>query len=180
MSRPAAFLDRDGTINTRPPLHRYVEAPEAFAWLPGAVDGAVMLAEAGFVLVVVSNQRGVARGLVTESTLREIESQIQARLGERGCHVESFRYCRHDRDVQCDCRKPRPGMLLDAARELDLDLRQSWMIGDSPSDVQAGARAGCHTALIAPGDAATDADIRAPTLLEASRLLLATGSTVRL
>ncbi|HEY1775820.1 MAG TPA: HAD family hydrolase [Solirubrobacteraceae bacterium] len=173
--RPAAFLDRDGTLNVSAPEHEYVTALEHFVWLPGAIEGAAALARAGYVLAVVSNQRGIARGLLTEATLSEIEAEIQAALAPHGARVEAFRYCPHELDADCDCRKPKPGMLLELARTLGLDLARSWMIGDSPSDVQAGRAAGTHTALITPAPAAggratsvagPDADITAPTLRE--------------
>ena len=147
--RRAAFLDRDGTLNVKAAEHEYVTDPGGFRWLPGAIDGAVALARAGFTLAVVSNQRGIARGLVSAATLAAIEAEIQRALGPHGVRIEAFRYCPHELDEDCDCRKPRPGMILELARTLEIDLANSWMIGDSPSDVQAGRAAGTHTALIA-------------------------------
>jgi D-glycero-D-manno-heptose 1,7-bisphosphate phosphatase len=171
--RPAAFLDRDGTLNVSAPEHEYVTALEQFVWLPGAIEGAAALARAGYVLAVVSNQRGIARGLLTEATLSEIEAEIQAALAPHGARVEAFRYCPHELDAGCDCRKPKPGMLLELASTLKLDLARSWMIGDSRSDIQAGRAAGTHTALITAGagtpaesDAVPDAELTAPTLRE--------------
>lgn len=134
----------------RPAEHEYVTDPAGFRWLPGAIDGAVALARAGFTLAVVSNQRGVARGLVSTDTLAAIEAEIQRALAPHGVQIEAFRYCPHELGEDCDCRKPKPGMILELARELRIDLENSWMIGDSPSDVQTGAAAGTHTALIAP------------------------------
>jgi D-glycero-D-manno-heptose 1,7-bisphosphate phosphatase len=115
------------------------------------------------VLAVVSNQRGLARGLVSPATLSEIEDQIQAALAPHGARIEAFRYCPHELDAGCDCRKPKPGMLLDLAAALGLDLASSWMIGDSQSDMQAGRAAATRTALIS-GAADSDADVTAPTL----------------
>lgn len=175
MRRAAAFLDRDGTLNVSPAPHRYVERAEDFRWLPGAADAAAALAGAGYVLVIASNQRGVARGMVTAATLQQIEHEIQAELARRGQTVSAFKYCPHDLDAGCDCRKPRPGMLLQAARELELDLARSWMIGDSASDVAAGHAAACQTALIGTPDTAPDADLHAGSLLEVSRLILDGG-----
>jgi D-glycero-D-manno-heptose 1,7-bisphosphate phosphatase len=160
----AAFLDRDGTLNARPPEHEYVTRAEDFAWLPGAIEGMLALADAGFVLAVVSNQRGIARGLVSQETLAAIESEIQSALEPSGVAIAAFRYCPHELDAGCDCRKPKPGMLLELATTLGLDLASSWMIGDSRSDVQAGRAAGTRTALIC-GDGPGDADVTAPTLL---------------
>jgi D-glycero-D-manno-heptose 1,7-bisphosphate phosphatase len=166
----AAFVDRDGTINVQPPEHEYVTSLEEFSWLPGAPRGLAHLAEQGFALVVVSNQRGVARGLVTRELLREIEKVIQNELARHGCRIEAFRYCVHDEWEACDCRKPRPGMLLKAARELGLDLERSWMIGDSGSDIAAGRAVGCHTASVNPVRS-DDADVVAGSLEEAAALI---------
>lgn len=153
---PAVFLDRDGTLNVRPPAHEYVRTAAGFRWLPGAREGVARLAALGYVPVVVSNQRGIARGLVRPETLGEIEARIQADLAGHGCRVASFRYCPHEIDAGCPCRKPRPGLLLQAAAEMGLDLAASWMIGDDESDVEAGRAAGCRTLLLGPGGSAAD------------------------
>jgi D-glycero-D-manno-heptose 1,7-bisphosphate phosphatase len=175
LSRAAIFLDRDGTLNTRPAPHDYVRSAEDFEWMPGAAEGAARLAAAGFRLLVVSNQRGVARGLVELRTLSEIERIIQSGLAERGARIEAFRYCIHDLHAACDCRKPQPGLLRRLAAELELDLGRSWMVGDSPSDVGAGKAAGCATALIGEPDcvprSGTAPDLVAPSLLAASELI---------
>jgi len=176
MSRSAAFLDRDGTLNVRAGDHEYVTAEKDFAWLPGAVDGAARLARAGFVLAVVSNQRGIARGLVTTDVLDAIEQRIQRDLAPHGCAIQAFRYCFHDNLDACDCRKPKPGMLIGLASVLDVDLAQSWMIGDSESDVEAGIAAGCRTARIGDRGAHSHADLVAPTLGVLSGLIAETGS----
>jgi D-glycero-D-manno-heptose 1,7-bisphosphate phosphatase len=174
--RPAAFLDRDGTINRRPAAHAYVETVDGFVWLPGALEGASALAHAGFVLAVVSNQRGIARGLVSWPTLAGIEREIQRRLRERDSEIAAFRYCPHELGDGCDCRKPAPGMILELARVLRLDLRRSWMIGDSASDIFAGQAAGCLTALIEDGGSPPQPDLRpdivAPSLQAAVAAIL--------
>ena len=166
------FLDRDGTLNVRPGEHEYVTSEADFVWLPGAAEGAARLARAGYVLTVVSNQRGVARGLVRPSVLGRIEEIIQDELARYGCSITAFRYCMHDLDDACDCRKPKPGMILRLARELDLDLVDSWMIGDSPTDIRTGQAAGCRTALLADSGDRTVADVVAPSLAEASRWIV--------
>ena len=145
VTRKAAFLDRDGTINEKPEEQKYVTRVEGFHLLPGAVRGLSNLAECGYALVVVSNQRGVARGLVSHDLLRATEEVLQEALRPHGAEIAAFYYCPHELDEDCECRKPRPGMLLQAASELDLDLGASWMIGDSPSDIAAGRSAGCRT-----------------------------------
>ena len=169
MKRPAAFLDRDGVLNVRPRPHEYVRSVQGFHWIDGAAEGAARLARAGYVLAIVSNQRGVARGLVDPSALADIEVEIQAELGVYGAQIEAFRYCVHGSDAGCDCRKPAPGLLLSAARDLDLDLERSWMIGDSDSDVVAGHAAGCASALVR--GTASDLPLTEPPELAAASLL---------
>lgn len=173
LSRRAVFLDRDGTLNERPPEHEYVTSEHDFRWLPGAPEALARLARTGFLLAVVSNQRGVARGQVTTAALRAIERRIQTDLEPYGCRIDAFSYCLHDLDAGCACRKPRPGMLLDLAASLDVDLASSWMVGDAASDVEAGRAAGCRTALIGATNAGGAADLAAPTLEDASRLIVA-------
>jgi D-glycero-D-manno-heptose 1,7-bisphosphate phosphatase len=172
VSRPAVFLDRDGTLNVKPPEHEYLTSPEEFSWLPGAVHGAARLARAGYVLAVASNQRGVARGLVEPGVLTAIEAFIQRGMARYECAIAAFRYCPHEESAGCNCRKPRPGLLLDLARDLDLDLSRSWMIGDSDTDVLAGQAAGCRTVLIGPARPTCTPDLIAPSLDVASSLIL--------
>jgi D-glycero-D-manno-heptose 1,7-bisphosphate phosphatase len=160
----AVFVDRDGTINVRPPPHDYVRSPRDFVWLPGAVDALVRLASAGFTIAVVSNQRGVGRGLVPLRTIQRIEAIIQRELAKQGVHVDGFRYCFHDPEVGCSCRKPKPGMLRAVARDLNVDLTKSWMVGDTLEDLLAGRAAGCATALIGDASSTMAADIVAESL----------------
>jgi D-glycero-D-manno-heptose 1,7-bisphosphate phosphatase len=169
--RVAAFLDRDGVLNVRAPEHAYVTSVDGFRWIEGAANGAARIAALGFTLFVVSNQRGVARGLVTANCLREIEERIDTRLAALGAAITAYRYCVHELDEGCACRKPAPGMLTQLAAEFDVDLGASWMIGDSESDVAAGRGAGCRTIRICNGATETAADMRAPSLLAASDLL---------
>jgi histidinol-phosphate phosphatase family protein len=171
----AAFVDRDGTINVRPAPHAYLQGAESFAWLPGAIDGLVCLAEQGYVLIVVSNQRGIARGLVSRKALAEIEQRIQLGLRPHGRRIEEFRYCPHEISDGCLCRKPAPGLLLDAARTHEIDLARSWTIGDAESDVLAGVAAGTATARIASEAEPSAASIVAPSLLDAARAIASTG-----
>jgi D-glycero-D-manno-heptose 1,7-bisphosphate phosphatase len=173
MSASAVFLDRDGTINERAAPHRYIEAAADFRWLPGAADAVAALAACGFVPVVVSNQRGLARGMVTWETISAIEGVIQGELGLRGTRIAEFVYCPHELDVACACRKPRPGMLLRAAADLDLDLAASWMVGDTASDIAAGAAAGCRTALIGETACVPAPTIAADSLATVAELICA-------
>ena len=170
MSRSAVFLDRDGTINVRPAEHQYVAAVDDFEWLPGARAAIARLACAGYLIAVVSNQRGVARGLVDPSVLTELELRIQKDLAPFGCAIDAFRYCLHDHDSGCACRKPEPGMLLGLRDEFGLDLARSWMIGDAESDVRAGQAAGCRTALLGSPDSVSP-DLVMRSLVEVSRTI---------
>jgi len=167
----AVLLDRDGTLNVKPSEHEYLSSAAQFEWLPGAPEAVASLALAGYFLAVVSNQRGVALGVTAEDALRAIEELIQLRLRDLGCRIDAFRYCVHDVDARCACRKPAPGLLLQVASEFGLDLARSWMIGDTAADVAAGRAAGCRTALIAPRPGEPPADVTAGSLADVSRIL---------
>jgi D-glycero-D-manno-heptose 1,7-bisphosphate phosphatase len=174
VSRRAAFLDRDGTINVLPPEHQYVTRPEDFELLPGAIEGMARLAGCGYTLVIASNQRGVGRGLVSEEALRACEAIVREALSPHGARVAGYYYCPHLIEDECDCRKPQPGLLLRAARELDLDLGASWMVGDSATDVEAGAAAGCSTAYVG-SEAGVTANVTAASLGAAAAEICAGG-----
>jgi histidinol-phosphate phosphatase family protein len=152
---PAVFLDKDGTLVEDIP---YNVDPDRIRLAPGAAEGAVLLAEAGFTLVVVSNQSGVARGLFAEEAIFGVERRLRELLAAEGVSLGGFYYCPHHPlgnvrkySRACDCRKPQPGMLTAAAADLELDLSQSWLIGDILDDVEAGNRAGCRTVLLDNG-----------------------------
>lgn len=149
MSR-AVFLDRDGTLIQDP---GYPSDPDGVRLVDGAVDALAALRSAGFALVVVSNQSGIGRGIVTPEQARSVHERFVAELAARGVELDDVRYCPHTPDAGCECRKPSPGLLRDAARELGVDLGSSFMVGDKPSDVEAGRRAGCRTVLLAPAPA---------------------------
>lgn len=154
--RRAVFLDKDGTLVENLPFN---VDPARIRLTPHAEDAVRRLANAGFVLAIVSNQPGVAQGLFDESALAPVASEISARLAALGVALSGFYYCPHDplgtveryRRV-CDCRKPAPGLLARAARELDLDLGASWLVGDILDDIEAGRRAGCRTVLVDNGN----------------------------
>src|SRR5689334_22943791 len=141
----AVFLDRDGVINQKAPNGQYVTRWEDFHLLPGVVEGIAQLNRAGLRVIVVTNQRCVARGLLTEMELNKLHRRMSEDLAEAGATIDAIYYCPHELEPSCDCRKPAPGMLLEAARFHCLDLAASWMIGDSDSDLQAGKNAGCRT-----------------------------------
>ena len=149
----AVFLDRDGTINRHVGFLRQIDD---FQLLEGAAKAIKAINESGYLAIVVTNQPVIARGEVTVAQLKEIHNKMETQLGEQGAYIDAIYYCPHHPDrgfdgeiqelkVNCDCRKPKPGMLLQAARDYNIDLSLSWMIGDSGSDVKAGLAAGCHT-----------------------------------
>jgi D-glycero-D-manno-heptose 1,7-bisphosphate phosphatase len=145
--RRAVFLDRDGTLIEDV---GYPRDPACVVELDGAVSTLRELSRRGFALVVVSNQSGIARGLVTTSEAAATHERFVALFAAAGVRFDAVAYCPHGPDDGCDCRKPAPGMLLDAAGRLELDLEGSFMVGDKASDMEAGRRAGCQTILIAP------------------------------
>jgi D-glycero-D-manno-heptose 1,7-bisphosphate phosphatase len=146
VSPAAAFLDRDGVIN-RAIVHDGRPYPPAsmaeLEVLPGVADALQRLRAAGLRLIVVSNQPDVARGSVSKASVDEINAALM-----RALPLDAIRCCLHDSYHNCDCRKPRPGLLLQAAADFDLDLSRSWMVGDRWRDMEAGRAAGCHTIFI--------------------------------
>jgi D-glycero-D-manno-heptose 1,7-bisphosphate phosphatase len=150
--RPAAFIDRDGVINVD---REYVFRPADFEFLPGAVEALRALRAAGYLLVVITNQSGIARGIYSEAEYRELEAFISAQLAAVGVALDAVEYCPHLADApvvayrrDCECRKPRPGMLLRAAAHLGIDLQRSVLIGDRSADISAGRAAGVGRCLL--------------------------------
>ncbi len=146
MATKAAFLDRDGVINID---HGYVYRWDQFEFLPGVEAALLDLQEAGYKLVIVTNQSGIARGYFAEADFAALSEQLTQHLSAKGIYLAGTYHCPHHLEaglaplkIQCDCRKPLPGLILHAARDLDIDLAASLMIGDKPSDVEAGRRAG--------------------------------------
>ncbi len=147
--RKAVFLDRDGVINRdRDDYVRDLADLEVF---PYAADAIRRLNEAGFEVIVVSNQQGVAKGMVSQEDLLAIQDEIARQVTSAGGRTAGFHYCTHLAQAACSCRKPEPGLILRAAREHDIDLAASFMIGDAEKDVLAGKRAGCGTVLVLTG-----------------------------
>lgn len=152
--RPAAFLDRDGTINHE--VH-YLGDPDQVELLPGAVEGLRLLREAGYILVVVTNQAGVARGYFGEEDVRAVHERLQALLRAQGAAVDAFTYCPHHPEGRgayrqaCACRKPGTEMHERAALELGLDFERSVVIGDKTTDLLPGIALGCRTVLVRTG-----------------------------
>jgi D,D-heptose 1,7-bisphosphate phosphatase len=167
MTSRAVFLDKDGTLVQDVP---YNVDPQLIEPAEGALDALRLLGRAGYQLVVVSNQSGVARGLFPETALLPVEEKLRDLFAQAGAELAGFYFCPHhpqgsvsEYAVECACRKPKPGMLLRAAAELDLDLARSWMIGDILDDVEAGHRAGCRSILVDLGTESLPTDpLRAP------------------
>lgn len=153
--RRAVFLDRDGTINVEV---QYLSRVEDFRFIPGVPWALKRLKDAGFLLVVVTNQSGIGRGYYDEAALKSIHDHMHEELSAFGAAVDACYFCPHHPEQalgeylrECDCRKPLPGMLLKAARDLDIDLSGSFMIGDKLADVEAGIQAGCRSLLVLTG-----------------------------
>ena len=152
----AIFLDRDGTINK---YVGFVRKPEEFDLIDGVSDVIKQLNNQGYLVIVITNQPVIARGEVTVDGLEEIHNKMETMLGKDGAYVDAIYYCPHhphkgfngevpELKMECECRKPKPGLLLKAAQDYNIDLEKSWMIGDSENDILAGKNAGCKTALI--------------------------------
>jgi D-glycero-D-manno-heptose 1,7-bisphosphate phosphatase len=165
-SRRAAFLDRDGVLNAlvRDPETGRFESPldpGEVRLLPGSAAAALQLADAGFALIGASNQPAAAKGTISLDQLLAVQDRVLELLGAQGVRFDGFYLCLHHPEGvvaelkgSCECRKPAPGMLLEAAADLDLDLASSWMIGDTDTDIGAGRAAGCRVALIEHPDSA--------------------------
>ncbi len=152
----AIFLDRDGTINR---YVGYLRKPEELELIDGVGEAIRKINNSGYLAIVVTNQPVVARGEVSTDELQLIHNRLETLLGNSGAYLDGIYYCPHHPDkgfegeivdlkIECDCRKPKPGMLMKAAKDFNIDLKESWMIGDSENDILAGKNAGCSTALI--------------------------------
>lgn len=156
----AIFLDRDGTINK---YVGFLRNADEFELLEGVAEAVKQINASGYLAIVVTNQPVIARGEVTFEELEKIHNKMETLLGKEGAFLDAIYYCPHhphkgypgersELKIECDCRKPKPGMLLKAAEDFNIDLEQSWMIGDGENDIKAGLNAGCKTALIADGE----------------------------
>ena len=165
---PAIFLDRDGTVNVD---HGYVHEIDDFQFIDGAIEAMQQLKKMGYALVLVTNQSGIARGMFSEEQFMQLTEWMDWSLADRDVDLDGIYYCPHhpeaaveDYRQQCDCRKPQPGMLLSAMKELNIDMAASYMVGDKIDDVRAGKAAGVGTTVLvrsgkpvtAEGEAAAD------------------------
>lgn len=170
----AIFLDRDGTINK---YVGFLKSIDEFELLSGVIEAIKRINSSGYLAIVVTNQPVIARGEVTYGELYEIHNKMETLLGLEGAYIDGIYYCPHhphkgyegeipELKLDCECRKPKAGMLLKAAEDLNIDLSQSWMIGDGENDVLAGKNAGCKTAYINREDIKIEADVIGDSLLE--------------
>jgi len=177
--KKAVFLDRDGVINKGNAL----TSASQLELIENAPEAVKKINDAGFLAIVVTNQPGIAKGFCTFDELDRIHEKMKKLLGEKGARLDAVYICPHHPEkgfdgevkelkIDCDCRKPKPGLMLKAASELDVDLSQSWMIGDSETDIEAGKSAGAKTVLISDRRLETGADIIRSNLLEAVEAIL--------
>jgi len=167
----AVFLDRDGTMAKDVP---YCSRPQDFELFPDTAKAVKLLNEHGFKVIVVTNQSGIARGYFSKETLAEIHQKMKGELAKEGAWVDAIYHCPHHPDDNCDCRKPKPKLVLQAAKDYDINLKQSFVIGDLQMDIELGRAVGCRTIFAGDpssiGQAMPDAII--PNLLEAARTIL--------
>lgn len=172
--KKAVFLDRDGVINKLVTRDGKQQAPyslEEFALYPGVEDACLMLKESNYLTIIVTNQPDVARGWVSVESVEIINNRIKELLP-----IDDIKICFHVNSDNCQCRKPMPGMLLEACDEWGIDLEHSYMIGDRYGDIAAGVKAGCTTILVGPGDAQGEhpgPDYKVDSLIEAVKVILA-------
>lgn len=156
----AVFLDRDGTINK---YVGFLNDINQFELIPGVAEAIKEINEMGYLAIVVTNQPVIARGEISEEELTNIHSKMETLLGAEGAYLDAIYYCPHhphkgfsgeriEYKIDCNCRKPKPGLLLKAARDFNIDLTDSWLVGDTENDIKAGLAAGCHTALVSRTD----------------------------
>jgi histidinol-phosphate phosphatase family protein len=143
----AVFLDRDGVINKKALKHDYVKKWKEFRFLPHVAE-AIRILNKKFLVIIVSNQRGIARGMMSKEDVELINEKMSRELEKKNARIDGIYFCPHDVKDNCNCRKPKPGMLLRAANDFKINLTESYMIGDDLIDIEAGKRAGCETILV--------------------------------
>ncbi len=176
----AIFLDRDGTINVE---KNYLHRTKDWEWIPGATKAIRNFNEAGYLVVVVTNQAGVARSLYSEEEVRRLHEFIDSELAKEDALINAYYICPHHPDfgeqTNCDCRKPRPGMLLSAARDLCIDLVSSWLVGDKLSDIEAAEAAVVTPILVCTGYGQKDS-LRLPANIRVEKDLYAASEHILL
>lgn len=172
----AVFLDRDGTINFGTPKYERVDSPNKVELLPNTLEALRLLYQLDYQIFLVTNQAGLAEGLISEKDFKDINNKVLELIRPSGISIVETYVCPHGEADNCDCRKPKPKLLLDAAKEHGINLKESWMIGDRPTDVLTGLNAGTKTILVktgVPTVESPEATYTAPTLLEAVQYIQA-------
>ena len=172
--RPAIFLDRDGVIIVE---KNFLRDPEEIEFYPGAIEALKAIGDV-YIKIVISNQSGVARGYFTSADVEKINDHISSILKMSGIGIDAWYFCPHGPDDDCQCRKPRPGMILEAAEEFNINMSKSWIIGDKSSDIDAGRASGLNTILVKtgyggsePGATVSKADYTASDISEAIKYI---------
>jgi D,D-heptose 1,7-bisphosphate phosphatase len=154
--KKAVFLDRDGVITEDPP--HYAHRLDQLSIIPGSAQAIQLLNANNFLVIVISNQSGVARGYYSEDNVKIFNDAMESLLAKEGAHIDAIYYCPHHPDaiierykINCDCRKPKPGMLIKGGKNYDIDFKSSFIVGDKWSDVEAGRSVGCKTIIVETG-----------------------------
>ena len=173
----AVFLDRDGVINAD---YGYVHTVEKFEFLPRVIEALAKLADSDYLIIIITNQSGIGRGLYTLDDFEKVMDYMDNELAGEGIVVDDVFYCSHDPDENCECRKPKPKLILDAAAEHNIDISKSWMVGDKNADVMCGKNAGCKTVFVKDEkkpkeELKTEADLVVKDLYEAVEKILNTN-----
>ncbi len=179
IKKSVIFIDRDGVINKEMPEGEYVKRWNQFHFLPGVFKTLKTLKENGFLAIVVTNQRCVAKGVISEEDLKEIHNKMTTQIKQHGGNIDAIYFCPHDISNNCNCRKPKPGMILEAINDLkeqgvQIDFKNSYMVGNSETDILAGKNSGLITIKI--GGYSTLSDLNEKTFLEAVRCILKRSS----
>ncbi len=146
----SVFLDRDGVINKKLEGD-YVKSYNEFEFFPGVIDAIKKIKQKGLLVIIITNQSGIGRGIMSEDDLAMVHEQMLADLKKEGVLIDAIYYCPHSPDDGCDCRKPNDGLFKQALMDFDIDIENSWMIGDELKDIEAGKKAGCRTYLLSKG-----------------------------
>lgn len=144
------FVDRDGVINKNPPKSDYIKSWKEFKFLPGAIEGLKLLNDNNYQIIIVTNQAGIARGMMTEVDLEQIHKNMQTELEKHGIKIEAIYYCPHGWNDGCNCRKPKHGMFFKAAKDYNFNIVKAIFIGGSSSDKEAAKNAGCKFVQMQP------------------------------
>ncbi len=175
MSARAIFLDRDGTVTVGVPTYDRVDSLDKVKLLPKSIEALKIISSLDYLVFFVTNQAGIAEGLIDWPEFNRINNKTISLISPSGIKIAKTYVCPHSDQDNCDCRKPKPKLLIDAAKDYDLDLANSWMIGDRPSDVMAGVNAGVNTILVLSGEPNVECEqamVTLPTLYDAAQYLM--------